>query len=294
MVEPHGDLGRRSPFQLLSGLFLPLDVMRRWHTMATADSWLQDLLEACSNVLVPRPQGMCLSCRERQAVVSQKSRHKFSNRQNAGRRSKEYRDTRHLCECLCNPDQNCNEDSSWREERSDQRQKSGLSSIQQLKNSLKKDLETHQLYLHTIETRLSGLERRTQDVTRNLERANLELEAIKQGSVHLKTLVDEQISSPVTEDLEDLEESLWERWQWSGLSGRSVHPVHSTPKLCRKNDLGCSYASECPEGGSRVHQRSELQTCKHHVDVLIQQITQQIHQMENKIRFTSKLYQRVG
>ncbi|CAN2387730.1 hypothetical protein PRIEUP_LOCUS12049 [Pristimantis euphronides] len=282
----------KAPFQFLHGLFLPLDVMHHCRTMVTADSFLQDLLEVFSTV-IPRPHGMCLSCRECQKVASEVSlvsagkRHKCSNRQTMGRKS-EHRHTIDRFDYLCNQDQTCDK-ASWQKERSEQRQQPGLfSSIQQLK----KDLENHQLYLHTIETRLSGLERRAQDVTKNLARANLELEAIKQGSVTLKTLVDERISSPVKEDLADLEESLWEQWHWSRRAGRSRHPESY------RSDLGHRCAEEYQAGGSHVHQRSQLQTglstCKHHVDSLIQQVTQQINQMESDITFTSKLYHSAG
>ncbi|KAM3933192.1 uncharacterized protein RB166_001068 [Leptodactylus fuscus] len=275
-----------SPFQLLRGLFLQLDMMRCWNKLVTVLPRLQDLLEVCSSVLVPRPQSMCLSCRGCQAVESEVSpdkRQKCSSRRAVRRRLEERRHSIDLHDCVCDLEQTG--DLSEKEERFDQRQKPGLlGSIQQLKNSLKKDLETHQLYLRAMGTRLSGLERRARDVTRHLERANLELEAIKQGSVTLKTLVDQQISScPDAEDLEDYEDILREAWQQSRRAGRSEHP-----ESYRTNETVRSSASEYPAGGVGVHQREELQTCQRHVSVLIQQITRQINQMESDIKFTSK------
>ncbi|XP_075710827.1 uncharacterized protein LOC142743707 [Rhinoderma darwinii] len=285
----------KSPFQRSRGLSLQLDVMRCWHKMATAVPWLQDLLEVCCTVVVPAPRRMCLSCRECQAGLSEVSagkNHRTSNQQTERRKSVERRrSTTSIFQC---PDQTGDQDLSGKEMRSDQRHKPGLlASIQQLKNSLKKDLETHQLYLRAIEIRLSCLDRRAQDVTKHLEKANLDLEDIKQGSVTHKTPVDEQISSPVTEDLEgpeerDLNDGPWEKWKCGVVAGSS--------EFCRIKNQSC--ARDCPADGSSGHQRNDLQsglsTCQRHVDVLIQQITQQIHQMESDIRVTSKLRQSAG
>ncbi|XP_040278775.1 uncharacterized protein LOC120994349 [Bufo bufo] len=266
-----------SPFLLLRDLFLQLDVMRHWYNVGTTASWLQDLPAVCWSMLVPRPQRMCLSCRGRRvSETSSGKRHKSNTRPTLGRGSEERRRAIDVyAEHLCGP-----EGMAGRHDQSP-----GLwASTQQLKNSVKKDLETHQLYLHSIETRLSGLERRAQDVGRHLERANLELEAIKQGSVALKTPVAEWISSPVTEDSE---EGLWAPWRRSG-----------RPGTCRRTVPGRSCARHHPAGGSTVHKRKGLQTglstCQRHVDVLIQQITQEINQMETDIKCTSKLRQSAG
>ncbi|XP_071995117.1 kinetochore protein NDC80 homolog [Engystomops pustulosus] len=261
----------KSPYQLLRGLFLHLDAIRRWNKMVMAAPLLQDLLEMCCTVLIPKPpRGMCLSCRERRAVVPEvctSRRHKCSNYHPESWRSAERAMDGYGC--LCDPEPTADL-SVVGQQRYDQRLDPGLlPSIQQLKNSLKKDLETHQLYLRAIETRLSGLERRTQDVTEHLERANLELEAIKQGNVTLKTLVHEQISSLGTEDLEDL---------WKDKAWRTRRP----PEFSR--------SSECPAGGSR-YRRDDLQSglSALHVDVLIHQITRQINLMESDIQNTMKL-----
>ncbi|XP_044144100.1 uncharacterized protein LOC122933284 [Bufo gargarizans] len=266
-----------SPFLLLRDLFLQLDVMRHWYNVGATASWLQDLLEVCWSMLVPSPQRMCLSCRGRRgSETSSGKRHKSNTRPPLGRGSEECRHAIEVyAEHLRGPEGTA--------ERPDQ--SPGLwASTQQLKNSVKKDLETHQLYLRSIETRLSGLERRAQDVGRHLERANLELEAIKQGSATLKTPVAERISSPVTEDLE---EGLWAPWRRSGRRG-----------ACRRTVPSRSCARDHPAGGSTAHKRKGLRTglstCQRHVDVLIQQITQEINQMETDIKCTSKLRQSVG
>ncbi|XP_073433103.1 uncharacterized protein [Dendrobates tinctorius] len=283
--RPRGALRCR----LLRGLFFQMDLMRHCHKMTTVVPWIQDLLEVCTAGLVSRPQGLCLSCRGRQAVLSEVSAgkmHKPSKRQAAAvRRSEERRAAANILEYLCDPEKTGDDDLSGAEERSGHRLKPGLlSSAQQLKNSLKKDLETHQLYLGAIETRLSGLERRAQDVTKRLERANLELEAIKQGSVALKTLVDKPIPSTVTEPVD----GLWEDLLLCGLTGKIARPG-----LCRRKDPERSCARDHPAGGGSVYQRADvrsgLSSCQQHVDVLLQQITQQIDQMESDIKVTSAL-----
>ncbi|XP_073524801.1 uncharacterized protein [Phyllobates terribilis] len=74
-----------------------MDLLRHWHKMMNVIPWIQDLLEVCASGSVPRPQGMCLSCRGRQAVseVSAGKTHKPSNRPAAAadRRAEEYRTT---------------------------------------------------------------------------------------------------------------------------------------------------------------------------------------------------------
>ncbi|XP_069616589.1 uncharacterized protein [Ranitomeya imitator] len=283
--------------RLLRGLFFQMDLMRHWHKMTTVGPWIQDFLEVCAAGLVSRPRGLCLSCRGRQAVLSEVSAgitHKPSNRQAAAvRRSEERRAAADLFKYLCVPEKRGHDNLSGAEVRTGHRLKPGLpssaphgvlSSAQQLKNSLKKDLETHQLYLSAIETRLSGLERRAQDVTKRLERANLELEAIKQGSVALKTLVDEPTSSPVIE----LVDGLWEGLLRCGVTGQSAWPG-----LCRRKDPERRGARDHPAGGGSVHPREDvwrgLSSCQRHVDVLLQQITRQIDQMESDIKVTSAL-----
>ncbi|XP_077149772.1 uncharacterized protein LOC143814942 isoform X2 [Ranitomeya variabilis] len=284
--------------RLLRGLFFQMDLMRHWHKMTTVGPWIQDLLEVCAAGLVSRPRGLCLSCRGRQAVLSEVSAgktHKPSHRQAAAvQRSEERRAAANIfTEYLCDPEKRGDNDLLGAEERTGHRLKPGLlssaphgllSSARQLKNSLKKDLETHQLYLGAIETRLSGLERRAQDVTKRLERANLELEAIKQGSVALQTLVDEPIPSPVTE----LVDGLWEDLLQSGVTGQSARPG-----LCRRKDPERRGGRDHPAGGSSVQAREDvrsgLSSCQRHVDVLLQQITWQIDQMESDIKVTSAL-----
>lgn len=244
----------KSPLQLFRSLFLRVDTMRLWHQMLTADPWLHELLEMCSAVPVPRPRGMCVSCRDRRALGSEVSagrRHKSSSGQVAGRRRAADPCDYHLS----GPDYGDKDFSG-----TDNRPESGvLASIQRLKNSLKKDLETHQLYLGAIETRLSGLERRAQDVTQHLQRANLELAAIKHGSAALRTLVGE-----------------------TSEEGRP--------------DPGC--ASKNPAGGSAAPHRTDLlgglSTCQRQVDFLIQQITQRINRMESDMEITAKQRQSAG
>ncbi|XP_075190979.1 uncharacterized protein LOC142290834 [Anomaloglossus baeobatrachus] len=281
---------------------LQMDLLRHWHRMTNAVPRLQELLEVCCPALVPQGWSMCLSCRERQEELSEVSSGKFhkpSNRQAAGRRSGEHR-TAASFKCVCSPEETGGDDLPGAEERSGHRLKPQallLSSAQQLKNSLKKDLETHQLYLGAIETRLSGLERRAQDVTKRLERANLELEAIKQGSVTLKTLVDEPIPSPVTEDPGD---DLWEDLRGSRVTGKKEIRWAGVQRSCekglyRRKDLERRCARRPPAGGVHVQHRGDAQSglssCQRHVDVLIQQITRQINQMESDIRVTSELRQ---
>ncbi|CAH2218763.1 Hypothetical predicted protein [Pelobates cultripes] len=55
-----------------------------------------------------------------------------------------------------------------------------LFSIKKLKNAVKTDLRKYQIYLTGLKSRLRGLERRAATVTKDLERANLELVALKQ------------------------------------------------------------------------------------------------------------------
>ncbi|XP_069800796.1 kinetochore protein NDC80 homolog isoform X2 [Dendropsophus ebraccatus] len=262
----------RSPFQLFRGFFLRLDVMRRWRKVVSAAPWLQDLLEVCCSVAVPSPQGMCLSCRERQAVRSEVSackRHPPRSGQPADRGSAGCRHAAGGYDCLCDLERPGKKEIKTIERPEPGDPPGPWASVQQLKHSLKKHLETHQLHLEAIEVRLSSLERRAQDVTRHLEKAKLELEAIKQGSVTLKTLVEEgPILSP-------------ER--------------RNQPPEPYRSDPGRRRIVDCPAGGSNAHHREDLQTglsaCQRHVDVLIKQITQQINQMESDISVTSQLRQ---
>ncbi|XP_073453764.1 uncharacterized protein [Aquarana catesbeiana] len=161
---------------------------------------------------------------------------------------------------------------------------------QELKNSLKVDLEKHQLYLTHIESRLSCLERRAEDVTRHLEKAKLELQAIKRGSATLQTLVDQQMS-PATDDFEDLDlhilDSLFEDIIWSGGSLQTqracCNQILRLVGPCRTGDLSPKPERSHPTAGSREQQsdvEAGIYQCQDQINVLLQQISQQIDQTE--------------
>ncbi|XP_075053559.1 uncharacterized protein LOC142139657 [Mixophyes fleayi] len=297
-------LGGRSPFELFNEFFFQLESIRCWHRLVTEIPWLQDLLAVSHAGWMPGPPMTCLSCQERQTAESLdgssvgKSQKCQSHCMMCRRSQEHQRDF--PGECLYNMNQRENKDFTKNDLQSDQSLKRGpLASIRELKNSLKTDLEQHQIYFADIESRLSGLERRAEDVTRNLEKANLELKAIKRGSVTLKTLVDQQMSSLVRDHLEKLEErdlqvldSLWDDWWWSEdtlRTERSSCHVPQPNKLRRTEDPPRRHDAGYPADGSSGYWRSiqsGISLCQDQVNVLIQQITRQINQTVSDLNFT--------
>ncbi|KAM5127473.1 kinetochore protein NDC80 homolog [Mantella aurantiaca] len=289
------------PFDLLHSVFLKLESARRWHRLVMAVPWLQDLLEGVSHAFwTPRPQETCVSCRKWQAAGSEVG---MSDRKPKSHRERSPSKTlpktlprcrtslQALSELWSNIYQKAEPDLPGKGADESGRHEGHYAPVQELKNSLKVDLEKHQHYLTHIESRLSSLESRAEDVTRYLEKANQELKAIKRGSVTLQTLVDQQ-TSPVTEDLEDWDlqvlDSLMGDVTWNGdplqtprarydriLQLADLHWTgDSIPKLERSP----------PTAGSRRDPQGDVESgisqCQDQINVLLHQISRQIDQTE--------------
>ncbi|XP_072255868.1 uncharacterized protein [Pyxicephalus adspersus] len=277
------------PIDLLHSLFLKLESAQRWHRLIMVVPWLQDLLEASHTCWVPRPQEMCVSCRKWQTTGSvtgmSKRKHKSPRRCSPSREWQRFQpNLQSLSESHSNTFQTADQDLT--EEGVCER---GME--ENLKSSLKKDLEKHQLYLTHIESRLSSLEHRADSVTRHLERANLELEAIKKGSVPLQKLVDQMF--PVTEDLKDWDlqvlDSLLEDVLWNGDPLQTQRP--SCDPILRPDDphrTGDSSHKPNQSPPRRIEQRSNAEAgifhCQNQINVLLQQISQQIDQTEMDLK----------
>ncbi|XP_063812908.1 uncharacterized protein LOC135050373 [Pseudophryne corroboree] len=302
--------GSGSPGDLLSELFFQLESTCCWRRLFAEAPRLQELLPVYSTTWMPGPRQMQYSCGKRWAAEPE---HRVScqspvgksqtchNHCTPGRRPQEH-GTDFPAECLYNLSQARCKDLTEKDVRSDQRPRRGyLVSIRELKNSLKTDLEDHQLYLMDIESRLCGLERRAQDVTRHLERANLELKAIKQGSVSSRTLVGQRRSSLVSSDLEKMEEwdlhvldSPWEQWAWNvdvlwSDRLRCDETPPSQNKRRRAEDPAHRPDRGRPADGARScwsHIQTGISLCQDKVNVLIQQVTRQINRTETDLNAT--------
>ncbi|XP_040176942.1 uncharacterized protein LOC120909273 isoform X3 [Rana temporaria] len=246
------------PFDLLHSWFLKMESVH-WHRLAMVVPWLQDLLEMSHR----KPKSHRQRSLNRKLQRCQPSLESLSELQ-----SNVYQ-------------------TAYMELPKKVPYEPGQE--EELKNSLKVDLEKHQLYLTRIESRLSCLERRAEDVTRHLEKANLELQDIKRGHATLQTLVDQQTSS-AADDFEYLDlhvlDSLFEDVIWSGgsLQTRRACCNHILPLvgLCRTRDLSPKPERSRPTAGRE--QQSDVEAgiyqCQDQINVLLQQISQQIDQTE--------------
>ncbi|XP_077309874.1 uncharacterized protein LOC143929771 [Lithobates pipiens] len=247
------------PFDLLHSWFLKLESVH-WHRLAMVAPWLQDLLEMSHR----KPKSHRKRSLSRKLQRCQPSLESLSELQ-----------TNVYQTAYMELPKKVPYEPGQEEE---------------LKNSLKVDLETHQLYLTHIESRLCCLERRAEDVTRHLEKANLELQAIKRGSATLQTLVDQQMSL-AADDFEylDVLDSLFEDVIWSGGSLQ-------TQRACCNQILRlvgpCRPELSHPTAGSSREQQSDVEAgiyqCQDQINVLLQQISQQIDQTEMDLNIAIK------
>ncbi|CAJ0952637.1 unnamed protein product [Ranitomeya imitator] len=280
--------------RLLRGLFFQMDLMRHWHKMTTVGPWIQDFLEVglcCwfgfpAAGLVPVLQGAP------GGVVRGVCRYNAQTQQSTGGSGSEVRGAQSCCRPIYRISVRSGEEGRRRliggrsanRPQTETRSPLLVPARRPLLGSAaeefsEEDLETHQLYLSAIETRLSGLERRAQDVTKRLERANLELEAIKQR----------QRRPEDPRGRADL-------FSGDRTCGRSVggftavrsdgaeraagmYSAEPEEGLCRRKDPERRGARDHPAGGGSVHPREDvrrgLSSCQRHVDVLLQQITRQ-------------------
>ncbi|XP_075449008.1 kinetochore protein NDC80 homolog isoform X2 [Ascaphus truei] len=185
-----------------------------------------------------------------------------------------------------------------------------LTSMRKLKNSLKTDLKKHQISLTNIESRLAGLERRAEDVTRDLEIANLELEALKQGNATLKNIVDHQPHSHI--DIDGVEYEKWELQQVLDRLGEDQEKSHAHlwneelqypknqvevqltehHKLTRRPGPAPFSAEGAARQDFQIRRNLHgAQTCmiqcQAQIDALVHQVNQQIDQMESEIISTT-------
>ncbi|OCT91390.1 uncharacterized protein LOC108709286 isoform X1 [Xenopus laevis] len=168
-------------------------------------------------------------------------------------------------------------------------------SIGELQNSLKLDLENHQTYLTDIESRLAGLERRAEDVTKHLERANLELKALKQGSNTLKNLVDQETGVSGGRDqrqwedqpiMGNLKKPNCHHLTWNKnliippkqKPGNQIAPESRSPSHKDVNDFSTMRA----QGDQKEVQKCIFQ-CQAQIDALMHRVNKQIHHIEGKI-----------
>ncbi|XP_068127044.1 uncharacterized protein [Hyperolius riggenbachi] len=268
-----GDLG--FPFQLLHSLFLKLESAQRWHRLVVAVPYLRDLQEIFSHIWTQRPREMCLSCRgcrEAESEAGRPQRKGHFPDHSLSRTMPKYPSTRPLMSEFCRRRSQTDGDLSNKEPQAEP-EEGHFTSIQKQETALKLDVEKQQLCLTHIESRLSSLEQRAESVTHRLQEANLELEAIKRGSVAVRTLVDQQ-------------DCLWEDATWrDALQAQRTHwePVQQPEESGGTEDAGSQSDWYRPMQGSRDRERrakAGIFQCQEQINALLQQIAQEITQTE--------------
>lgn len=166
----------------------------------------------------------------------------------------------------------------------DAQEQFNLDSIRRLKNTVKTDLKKYCVYLMGLNSRLRNLERQAATVTRDLERANIELEALKQKNCALGVLKQESHSQklachlkchPIITDFQnqmDRSDLLW----YDNLHHLKPQPdihVNQPPKHHRPEDPSARTTKSRGLLTSVLH-------CQAHIDTLMDQLNKQIMKTE--------------
>ncbi|KAM4700702.1 kinetochore protein NDC80 homolog [Discoglossus pictus] len=162
-----------------------------------------------------------------------------------------------------------------------------FTSNMKLNNSLKTDLQLHQIFLANLKSRLAILEEQSEDFTRHLEKANIELEALKQRNPDLtrhdahqtchKGFLDE-----VELDIWELQEGCKKRLAPLWMEGLEEDQIEYPPAETHK----CS--PKLRKTTRRRSQCSSASNSQDKFDVLMQKVNKQIDQIENEITSTTK------
>ncbi|XP_063302312.1 kinetochore protein NDC80 homolog [Pelobates fuscus] len=191
---------------------------------------------------------------------------------------------------------------SWRLKKVDTQRGHDLSqihllSIKKLKNAVKTDLRKYQIYLTGLKSRLRGLERRAATVTKDLERANLELVALKQDHCNPEVRVGKG---------ESCLRAVGHLTCQPVLGNHQDHQRIAPYPVCHEQYQNLKYEEHltqyqkhsCPPGKgpsarriNKVQLKSCMLQCQVQIDVLMEQVNKQINTTEIDISATKNLIQ---